>query len=516
MFAEDPVIGSAMPTPPNPPFARVGKGAAGSNCVETPAASERAAEAGLSDLQLGAAPSRRDFLTHTAGAVAAGFAFPTVIPSSALGLSGRPAPSEQITLGVIGTGNQGFNDINSFLRDDRVRIVAVCDANGESAGYWEGKIGGREPAKLLVEAYYGKERKAGTYRGCDAITDFRELIGRRDLDAVEVCTPDHWHAIMVIEACENKKDIYCQKPLSLTIAEGRAMSYAVNKSKVVFQTGSQQRSDRRFRHACELVRNGRIGDLRTVRVGMPGGRTDYAKTGGHKKPEPVPQGFNYDMWLGPAPDAAYAPARCHVNFRWIYDYSGGNVTDWGGHHPDCAQWGMGTELTGPVEIRHAKAVFEPDELWNTATAYSFEAVYENGVTMVISNTEKMGVTFEGTKGKVYVDRGKLETDPKELAGSRIGPNEIHLYQSDDHFKNFIDCVISRQPTAAPVEVAHRSITICHLGNIALRLGRDKLRWDPRTERMIGDDEASQMLSRSYRPPWSAYQDHYMGRAGGRS
>ena len=198
-------------------------------------------------------PSRREFLNHTAGAVAAGFAFPTVIPASALGRSGRPAPSEQITLGVIGTGNQGFNDINSFLHDDRVRIVAVCDANRESFGYWDGKIGGREPAKLLVEAYYGKGRKAGTYRGCDAIADFREIIGRRDIDALEICTPDHWHALMVIEACRNKKDIYCQKPLSLTVAEGRAMSYAVHQSQVVFQTGSQQRSDHRFRHACELV-----------------------------------------------------------------------------------------------------------------------------------------------------------------------------------------------------------------------------------------------------------------------
>ena len=208
------------------------------------------------------------------------------------------------------------------------------------------------------------------------------------------------------------------------------------------------------------------------------------------------------MWLGPAPDAPYAPAHCHVNFRWIYDYSGGQVTDWGGHHPDCAQWGMGTELTGPIEIRNAKGVFPPDELWNTATEYTFEAVYENGVTMIVSNKEKMGVTFEGTKGKIHVDRGKLEADPKSLLDSKIGPDGIHLYKSDDHFRNFIDCVISRQPTAAPVEVAHRSITICHLGNIAMRLNREKLRWDPRTEQIIGDDEAAKMLSRPYRAPWA--------------
>jgi predicted dehydrogenase len=446
--------------------------------------------------------SRRAFLGQTARVAAAGWAFPTIIPGSALGLAGRPAPSNRITLAVIGTGNQGFNDIKSFLRDDRVQLVAVCDVNRESAGYWEGKIGGREPAQRLVDEHYAKDKSSETHRACESTADFREILGRHDIDAVEICTPDHWHALMVALACKAKKDIYCQKPLALTVAEGRMMSYAVNRSKVVFQTGSQQRSDRRFHRACELVRNGRIGDLRTVRVGLPSGRKDYAKTGDRKKTEPVPKGFDYNMWLGPAPDAPYAPARCHVNFRWNYDYSGGQVTDWGGHHPDCAQWGMGTELTGPIEIRNAKGVFPPDELWNTATEYTFEAVYENGVTMIVSSKEKMGVTFEGTKGKIYVDRGKLEADPKSVLDSQIGPEGIHLYQSDDHFRNFIDCIISRQPTAAPVEVAHRSITICHLGNIAMRLNREKLRWDPRTEQILGDDEAAKMLSRPYRAPWA--------------
>lgn len=446
--------------------------------------------------------SRRGLLRNTAGALAAGFAFPTVIPGSALGLNQNVAPSNRITVGVIGTGNQGFNDIRSFLNDERVQIVAVCDVNREGPGYWQGMVGGRDPARRLVEKHYAEHKPSGVYRGCAAYLDYREILGREDIDAVEVCTPDHWHAIPVIEACLAKKDIYCQKPLSLTVGEGRAMSFAVNKCKVIFQTGSQQRSDARFRRAAELVRNGRIGDLRKVKVGEPAGRIDYAKTGAHKKPEPVPKGFDYNRWLGPAPDAPYAPARCHVNFRWIYDYSGGQVTDWGGHHPDCAQWGMGTELTGPVEIRNAKGEFPPDELWDTATEYTFEAVYENGVSMIISSKNKMGVTFEGTKGTIYVDRGKLEADPKNILDSKIGENEIHLYKSDDHFRNFIDCVISREPTAAPVEVAHRSITICHLGNIAMRLGRDRLRWDPRTERIIGDDEAAAMLSRPYREPWT--------------
>jgi predicted dehydrogenase len=445
--------------------------------------------------------SRRDFLGQAVRAGTCTWAFPTIIPGSALGLTGRPAPSNRINLAVIGTGNQGFNDIRSFLQDERVQIVAVCDANRGGAGYWDGKIGGREPAQRLINDHYAGKRSGKSLRTCAAVADFREILGRGDIDAVEICTPDHWHALMVIEACKARKDIYCQKPLSLTVADGRAMSYAVNRSKVVFQTGSQQRSNHRFLRAAELVRNGFIGDLRTVRIGMPSGRTDYAKTADHKKPEAIPECFDYNMWLGPAPEAPYAPARCHVNFRWIYDYSGGQVTDWGGHHPDCAQWGMGTELTGPIEIRNAKGDFPPDELWNTATEYSFEAIYENGVILIVSSKEKKGVTFEGTKGKIYVDRGKLEVEPPSLADARIGAGGIHLYKSDDHFRNFIDCVISRQPTAAPAEVAHRSITICHLGNIAMRLRRARLRWDPRTEQIIGDDEAARMLSRPYRAPW---------------
>ncbi len=279
------------------------------------------------------------------------------------------------------------------------------------------------------------------------------------------------------------------------------MSDAVKNYKRVFQTGSQQRSDHHFRRACELVRNGRIGKLHTVRCGLPGGRPDFGKTGDRKKPEPVPQGFNYEMWLGPTPSKPYAPARCHVNFRWIYDYSGGQVTDWGGHHPDCAQWGMNTEHTGPIEIRNAKAVFPPDLLWNTATEYYFEAIYANGVKLIISDKEPSGVTWEGSEGKVWANRGVHKTTPESLMTTKIGEKEIHLYKSDNHYRNFIDCVLSRKATAAPVEVAHRSITICHLGNIAMRLGRKTLRWDPAKEQILGDDEAAKMLSRPYREPW---------------
>jgi predicted dehydrogenase len=444
--------------------------------------------------------SRRHFLQRTAAFGAAAVAFPTIIPASARGADGHVAPSNRVTMGVIGTGNQGFNDMRAFFGDNRVQILAVCDVNKESAGYWDGAVAGREPGKRLVEKHYAGKQPSGSYKGCDAYIDFREVLARKDIDTALICTPDHWHAIPTVEAAKAGKDIYCQKPLSLTVAEGRIMSDAVKKYQRVFQTGSQQRSDGNFRRACELVRNGRIGKLHTVKVGLPGGRPDFGKTGNRKKPEPVPEGFDYDFWLGPAPEAPYAPARCHVNFRWIFDYSGGQVTDWGGHHPDCAHWGMDMDYSGPVEIKNAKGVFPPDELWNTATEFSFECLYKNGLKMIVSNKVRGGVTWEGSEGTVWANRGRYEAEPDTLHKAVLGPDEIHLYKSDNHYRNFIDCVLSRKEPVAPVEVAHRSITVCHLGNIAMLLGRD-LKWDPEKEQVIGDAEANRMLSRPYRAPW---------------
>ena len=445
--------------------------------------------------------SRRRFLQAAAGSSIGAAAAPYIVPASALGAEGAAAPSNRITMGIIGTGNQGFNDMRGFLGDDRVQIVAVCDVNRESPGYWSGTVRGREPGRRLVEGRYAARRRSGKYKGCDTYVDFRELLARDDVDAVEVCTPDHWHANLAIAACKSGKDVYCQKPLSLTVVEGRAMANTVKRYGVVFQTGSQQRSDSNFRRACELVRNGRIGRLKVVKCGLPGGRPDYGKTGDRKKPEPVPDGFDYDFWLGPAPKAPYCPARCHVNFRWIYDYSGGQLTDWGGHHPDCAQWGMGTERSGPVEIRAAKGVFPPDPVWDTATEYYFEAIYPGGVKLIISNGLRGGVTFEGTEGWVWANRGRHDAQPKSILDSKIGPDEIHLYRSDNHHRNFIDCVISRKEPAAPAEVAHRSITICHLGNIAMRLGIDGFKWDPDKEQILDNEDAARMLGRAYREPW---------------
>ncbi|MBD3267368.1 gfo/Idh/MocA family oxidoreductase [bacterium] len=430
--------------------------------------------------------SRRTFLRRTA---LAGAAF-SIVPSSVLGAD---APSGKFTMGFIGTGNNGTNWLRGFLRDDRVRVLAVCDVNKEGPGYWDNSIRGREPARRMVNQAYGDE-------SCAAYEDYRKLIARDDIDGIYIGTPDHWHAIIAIEAASAGKDIYGQKPLSLTIAEGRAMSNAVRLNNVVWQTGSQQRSDHNFRRACELVRNGRIGKLHTVRCGLPGGTPDFGKTAKKVETEPIPKDFNYDRWLGPAPAAPYCPARVGVNFRWVLDYSGGQITDWGGHHPDIAQWGMDTEYTGPVQIKNGKGKFSNHPIYNTATDYYFECIYKNGVTLIISNKERGGVTFEGSDGWVWANRGRHKVSSEEIMNAKIGENETHLYKSDDHITNFVDCVFSREQCVAPIEVAHRSISLAHLGNIALLVGRD-LQWDPDTEQIIGDPTANAMLSRAYRSPW---------------
>ena len=443
---------------------------------------------------------RRNFIKQAGIAASAIISVPTIIPAACVGKSGQTAPSDKINLAFIGAGNQATNDVMDFLADDRVVVTLICDVNKKSDGYWDGRVAGREYIRDVVNGYYSKKFER-PYNACSDLEDFREVIARKDIDAVEIATPDHWHAIPVLMAAAAKKDIYCQKPLSITIAEGRAMSDAVKHHNVVFQTGSQQRSNPNFRRICELVRNGRIGKLETVICGLPAGTPDYGKKAHLTAVEPVPEGFNYDLWLGPAPFAEYAPCRTHVNFRWILDYSGGQLTDWGGHHPDIAQWGMDTELTGPVKIQNARAKWAEHPHYNTATDFYFESIYENGVKMIVQSGADFGVTFIGSEGKVWSDRGKHTVELENLNDSVIGPNEIQLYKSDNHFRNFIDCVISRRETIAPVEVAHRSITIAHLGNIAMKLGKD-LVWDPKTERILNMPEANEMQSRPMREPWN--------------
>jgi predicted dehydrogenase len=416
--------------------------------------------------------TRRELL-RTASALAAA---PLVISSTALGAGERPSPSERTTIGAIGVGGRGTDNLRSFLTNPRAEVIAVCDVDA----------GHLEAARQRVEAQT---------KGCAAVKDFREIVARQDIDAVSVSTPDHWHVPIAVAAAKAGKDIYCEKPLSLTVAEGRTLADTMARYGRVFQTGSQLRSSDRFRFGCELARNGRAGKLHTIRVGLPTG--SFLRT----QPEmPVPAGFDYDFWLGQAPWEPYTRARCHFTFRYMFDYSGGTVTDFGCHDIDLAQWGHGTQFTGPTEIE-GRGELPRDGLSNTATTFRFRCAFADGVMMEVWTGYPHSVKFEGTDGWVYVGRDRNDAEPKSLLSSTIGPDEIHLYRSRDHHDNFLDCVRTRRPTIAPAEVAHRTASICHLANIAMRLGR-KLKWDPAAERCVGDDEANRMLSRTMRPPWS--------------
>lgn len=443
-----------------------------------------------------------------AGLAASSMLFaPTIIPASALGKNGFVAPSDRINMAFIGAGNQAGNDVRGFLPDERIQITAICDVNKKSSGYWNGKVAGREFIMGEVDDFYS-EKQGTTYKSAKGYEDFREVIENKDIDVVEVVTPDHWHAIPVMMAAAAGKHIYCQKPLSLTVEEGRAMSDAVKKYGVTFQTGSQQRSSHHFRRVCELARNGRLGKLETVVCGLPGGTPDFGKTGHLTETQPVPKDFDYDMWLGPAPEAPYSPSRTHVNYRWVMDYSGGNVTDWGGHHPDIAQWGMGTEYTGPVKIQNAHAVWSDHPVWNTAIRFYFECIYADGVKLIIQSDRDFGVTFNGSEGSAWATRGDHKVNPEQLMDTEIGPEESQLYVSDNHYRNFIDCIISGKETIAPAEVGHRSITLAHLGNIAMMLNQD-LNWDPEKEEFVGNFAANQLLGRKMREPWGALYRKYL-------
>ncbi len=432
--------------------------------------------------------TRRGFLATACAAAA-----PMIVPASALGRGGAVAPSERIAMGVIGVGGQGDRDMRNLVQVPGVQMVAVCDVDSGSENYERGWFRGRAQAVQALKDHYGANTASGTWNGVDEYVDYCDLLARDDIDAVSIATPDHWHGVMVVAAAKAGKDIYCQKPLSLDIAQGKAMVDAVHRYGRVFQTGSQRRSSDRCRYSCELVRNGRIGKLHTIKVGLPGG---------HPLAEPdnpivePPPNLDYDRWLGPAPWAPYTLRRCHFTFRWNYDYSGGQVTDWGAHMIDMAHWGMDTELSGPVEVE-GEAVYPDDWLNNTATEFEFRCTYAEGYTMIVSSAFPTGVRFEGTDGWIDLEGGASNPTIKQ---DPIGPNETRLYASSEHYHNFIDCVRTRQRTAAPVEIAHRSISVAHLGNIAMKLRR-KIYWDPVNERILDDLAAERMLRSSLRAPW---------------
>ena len=424
--------------------------------------------------------TRREFL-RTAGAA---LAAPYVISSTALGAPGRPAPSERITTALVGSGSRGQQ-----IMAGGDRVVAVCDVDAKH----------RDAAKATID-------KAAGNRDCATYSDFREVLARDDVDAVVVATPDHWHVPIAIAAIQAGKAVYVEKPVSLAIREGRILADVAARYNAIVQVGSQQRSDEKFIKACELVRNGRLGELKTVKV------TIYARPGNDNpwRPQRVPPELDYEMWLGPAPFSPYHKDRLHYKFRFVSDFSGGDMTNWGAHHLDIAQWGLAADDSGPLEIagrgkRNASGIH--DTFYDMAVDLS----YAGGVKLELrsgdTEVKTGGVRFEGTEGWVYVSRSELDAEPKSLLTSRIGPDEIHLAPEGEggtHMGIWLDCIRRRSPKGlnVPVEVGHRSATVCHLANIAMELGR-KLTWDPAAEQFVDDDEANRLAWRPMREPWQS-------------
>jgi predicted dehydrogenase len=418
--------------------------------------------------------SRRQFLKASS---LAAIASPLIVSPS---WGAQKGPNDRITIGVIGTGTQGRYLLQNFLNHPNTQIVAVSDVDTTR----------RLHHKKIVEEFYTIKMDSD-FKGCADYKDFRELLARKDIDAVVIAVPDHWHAFVAIAACEAGKDVYCEKPLSLTVREARAMVNAARKNDRVFQTGSMQRSSSEFRKACELVRNGRLGKIKQVivDVGGPSVPCDLPE-------EPMEPGLNWDMWLGPAPVRPYnsvlSPRGVHTHFpnwRNYREYSGGGMTDWGAHHFDIAQWGLGMDDSGPVEV------IPPEDPKATR---GLRYLYANGVEMIHGNSG--GVLFVGAEGRILVNRGKFQAVPEVLGKEPLPANAIRLYKSDNHLKDFLDCVRSRKRPICDVEIGCRSVTVCHLGNIAYWTHR-RFKWDPVKEIIIDDPEASKWLDRDHRAPW---------------
>lgn len=457
--------------------------------------------------------SRRGFLSGAGAAVA----MPTLIGAGCVSsrYAKRPLPSERIGVGFIGYGTMGHDNMGNFLNNDSVQVLGVCDPNREAPlyGYNAERLGGREPGQRRVNAFYAEQAGKAAYSGCRAFSDFRELLEMPGLDAVVICTPDHWHAVQAIWAARKGKHIYCQKPMSLTIGQGQAMVREVKKAGVTFQVGSQQRSDTYFRMACEFVRNGRLGRLQRIEIGMPGGYTPWGKKPEDLSETPLAQppdclgAEGFDLWLGPAPARPFIPAiHRPLSWRWNFDYSGGQITDWGAHHFDIMQWALGMDGSGPVAVENLTADLPPPgKVWNVAAHYSFEIVYGDGTRAFVSDRFDNGVRFIGEGGReIFVTRGKLEMKPEGLIRDRIRPEETRLYVSGQHEKNFVECIYSGAETITPCEVGHRSITIAHVANAGLRLGLKRIEWDPKAETYVGRGaaEAGKLMSVPLRGGWS--------------
>ncbi len=431
--------------------------------------------------------NRRNFLKAAAAAAVA----PTIVPSSVFA---RPAPSDTLQFGCIGVGRQGQADMQELIYrglEAGARVRAVCDVDSHRL----------QDAQWLAEKIYTLETGRDAAKSVAAYGDFRELLARRDLDGVLIVTPDFWHAAHAIAAAEAGKDIYLEKPLTYSIAEGQKLVAAVRKNKRILQVGSQQRSSIHFLMACELVRNGRVGKLHTIRVWLP-----EDQGSGDARPTPVPPNLDYDAWMGPTAEAPFAEDRVHPQTSYerpgwlqIEPYCLGMITGWGSHMMDIAQWGHGTDLTGPVGIE-ASAEFPDRGLFDVHTKFKGEAVYADGVRLIMETGDPAGVRFEGDAGWIFVQRGAIKASDPEILKWKPGQGEVKLLQSGNHMKNFLEAVRGRKDPIAPVEVGHRSNSICIMTHIAMKLGR-KLVWDPAAERFVGDDEANRRLDYPHRAPW---------------
>jgi predicted dehydrogenase len=414
--------------------------------------------------------SRRRFI-RTAAAAGAAVSLPYYVPSTAFGANDR------VVTGHIGVRNQGTANLTKLFMG---HVGALCDVDAAVLGKAVAKC---EAAKRKV----------------DTFTDYRRLLDRKDIDAVVITTPDHWHARMTIDACNAGKDVYCEKPLSLTVREGRKMVEAARSNNRIVQTGSQQRSDDRFRQACELVRNGLLGDIKQVLVGLPG-----PNHGGAPVPDTAPPPeLDYDMWLGPAPQRPYNEKRVHYLFRFFWDYSGGQMTNFGAHHIDIAHWGLGMDDSGPTEIG-GSASFHPEKWHEVTETCRLTLKYPGGAELIVGQKQPDipgGVTFVGSKATLFVDRKKITCTVPEIVSTPLSSDAVRLYVSKNHHQNFLDCIASREKPIADVEIGHRTATACHLANIAARLGRT-IRWDSANEKIVGDDEAAAMLDRPHRSPWT--------------
>ena len=440
--------------------------------------------------------SRRRFLVATSALVV-----PMIAPSSILGVSGT-APGSRITIGVIGLGAAGTRNLVNFLQQQDVQVVAVCDVH--DLHYRDMEKGkktplGLSPARQRVEDHYAKRIKKNTYKGCETYTDFRELCARDDIDAVVVATPDHWHALCTLEALRNGKDVYCEKPVTHLFGEGQAIYREVEKRGAILQTGSQQRSEIRFRIAAEAVLNGLIGKVKSVEVGLPGGFSQPRTE--NFKPSKAPAGLNYDLWCGPSEKLPYIFARHHRNWRWHYAFGGGQIMDWIGHHNDIAHWGLGMDKSGPEEVEAVNWTFPETKIYNTPVNYEIRCKYAGGILTSISDRHTSGVKWIGENGWLTVDRGKINASNREWIRESFDRGPVKAYVSLNHYRNFLDGIRSRKICITPAETAHRSITPGHLGLVSQIVGRP-LRWDPKSETVIGDRKADKLLKKvQYRKPW---------------